>query len=502
MSSPIRKIATSTLWQLGSQITMAALSVLNVKFIAIALQLDLVGYYNSAFGYLQIFGIIADFGLYAVSVREMSRAEKKDEVLSALMIIRVFILCLSLGSAIIIAWLIPAWRGTALPISITIAAFLPFFTLIAGTLRSVFQIHYHLGYIFVAEVTQRILTTILLGFLVYFGIRGSSSVQLLLFCLLTGGIGAYILLLLSYAFARRFTLVPWIWNWQVTKRLLKLALPFGLSYLLISVCRQFDTTFIALLRSDFETQNAYYGTVLRMADMGFLIPTFLLNSILPIVSEREEKGQDASIILGKTFLTLLVLGVIAALFSFFLPRPLIALLTTERYLSTATHAGSDTALSLIAIPMLLNGMILFGFYVFLIRGAWKRLAGTLAIGAAVSVTLNFILIPKQGFVGAAYTAIVVNILLTTLLLPQALSVIKIRFPRFAVIRIAIFSLLLAGTLWLLQPLLINDIRTFLALGAMTAVLGVLLWISGILKLLGSKAPMTHQHLTEVPLSEP
>ena len=60
---------------------MAALSILTVKFVAIGLTKELAGSYNSAYGYLQLFGILADFGLYAVSVREVSKTKDPSKIL-------------------------------------------------------------------------------------------------------------------------------------------------------------------------------------------------------------------------------------------------------------------------------------------------------------------------------------------------------------------------------------------------------------------------------------
>src|SRR3989338_8721052 len=89
-----RAIATSTLWQIASQCAMAALSILTVKFIAVGLTKELAGYYNSSYGYLQLFGILADFGLYAIAVREVAAAKNRSEVLGGLIILRTLILIL------------------------------------------------------------------------------------------------------------------------------------------------------------------------------------------------------------------------------------------------------------------------------------------------------------------------------------------------------------------------------------------------------------------------
>lgn len=464
---------------------MAALSILSVKFVATALSLELAGYYNSSYGFLQIFGILADFGLYAVSVREMSRSDRKEEVLSALIFLRTIILTISLGSAIVFAWLLPQWQGTPLPLGVTLAALTPFFTLLAGTLRSVFQINYRLQYVFVAEVSQRILTTALLALIILLGIRGSTDENVFLYCTLIGGIGALLLLLLSYIFAHRFITFAVRWHPATMRRLLKSALPFGTAYLLLSFCRQFDMTLIALLRDDFQIQNAYYGFVIRMGEMGFLIPTFLLNSILPIVSERRERGEDASALLGKTFLLLLLLSTTAGMFAMLWPRPLVALLTTREYLSTAGHPGADTALRLTSVPMFLYGFILFSFYMALVHGEWKRLIATLAACALLSVGSNLLLIPRLGFVGAATTAIIVQSLLVSLLLPATLRYAQPHFPPTAFVRWFVFSLLLAVALWVSRPFLANDFLTFVGLAGAGVVLGVLLWLTGLVQIIGA-----------------
>jgi len=485
MSSVARKVASSTLWQLASQITMAALSILSVKFVAMSLSMELAGYYNSSYGFLQIFGILADFGLYAVSVREMSRAERKDEVLSALIFLRTVILVLSLGLAISVAWLIPRWQGTPLPMGITLAAFTPFFTLLAGTLRSVFQIHYKLHFVFIAEVSQRVLTTVLLASIILLGFRNSDNVNLFLFSTLIGGIGAFLLLFLSYLFARRFTNTAMHWHPKILRHLLRTALPFGTAYLLLSFCRQFDMTLIALLRPDFEIQNANYGFVLRMGEMGFLLPTFLLNSILPIVSERRERGGDSGELLGKTLLILLLLGTTAALFAFLWPRPLISLLTTRAYLSTPGHPGADTALQMGSVPMFLYGFILFSFYMALVHTEWRRLITTLIVVAVISIGCNLLLIPAWGFVGAATTSIIVQTLLASLLLPAALRSAQPHFPASTFIRWFVFTVLLGLTLWLTCPLLSSDILTFVGLALASGVLVLLLWATGLIRLIGA-----------------
>ncbi|MEK7218777.1 MAG: oligosaccharide flippase family protein [Patescibacteria group bacterium] len=478
-------IASSTLWQVASQALMAALSILTVKFVAVGLSKDLAGHYNTAYGYLQLFGILADFGLYAVAVREVSKAKDRERVLGTLIVLRLGILVLSLGTALLIAWLVPHWRGTPLPMGIAIAAFVPAFTLAAGMLRTVFQVGHRMQYVFAAEVTQRVITVALIGSLVLAGARGAEDARTYYLFLAFGSVGAAELLFLSALFARRFQKVCLHWDGALLRHYFLLAAPYGLAFFCTAFYRQFDVTLISLLRPrDFQLQNAYYGFVQRMMDMAYLLPTFLLNSALPILSERDARGEETRGLLGKTLLAVLILGSTASLFGALWPRPLVGLLTTQAYLSSPGTPGSDTALQLLALPMFLNGIVVYCFYVLLTRHRWKPLVITLALGAGLSLGLNAALIPPYGFVGAAVTSIITHAFLALLLLPQALWTMPVRFGWTELRQWLLYAAGLALALFLLSPFLVTSFHTLLFGAAVAAWIAGLVWSLGLGKALG------------------
>ncbi|MBI3336669.1 oligosaccharide flippase family protein [Candidatus Peregrinibacteria bacterium] len=478
------KVAISTLWQIASQCTMAVLSIITVKLVAIGLSKELAGMYNSAYGYLQLFGILADFGLYAVGVREMGRAKNPSIVLGHLLILRIVILIISIGCALFFVWIIPSWRESPLPISVTIASLVPCFTLLAGIFRTVFQIHYRMHYVFIAEVTQRIITVFLIGLVLFLGVRGTEDTRILYFFLLVGGIGALILFVLSFLFSLLILRPQIVWDIHTLLHLLKRAAPFGMAYLCIAFYRQFDTTLIALLRPDFAIQNAYYGFVVRVTDMAFLIPTFLLNSALPLFPDGSTKSpHQTRNILERTFIAILILGTISFLFAFLWPRPLMQLLTTQSYLSTLTSPGSDSALRILAVTMPLNGIILFGFYILLSHHHWQPLTRALAFGALLSFSLNLILIPALGFIGASLTSVVVHILLAIHLYSVAYQTTFITLPKATTYAWLQFSFLLAATLWVARPFLTSEIPTIIGLTLCTVLMGLFFVGTGLHKTL-------------------
>lgn len=463
-----KQIASSTLWQVGSQITMAALSVVTVKLVAAGLTKELAGEYNTAYGFLQIFGILADFGLYAVAVREVSKAAEghKEKVFGTIIALRMVTLVLSLLTALIFVWIIPAWRGTVLPLGVTIASLVPFFTLLAGIIRTAFQVRYKMQYVFIAEVSQRILTVGLTATCIILGLRESSDPKFYYLFLLFGGCGAVVLFLFSYLFGRTLLPIRPHWDKTMLKHLFLQALPYGLAFLCTALYRQSDVTLIGILRPDYAVQNAYYGFTQRAMDMAYLFPTFLLNSTLPILSARAHNGEDTRGLLGKTFFIILLLGTTLFLFSFLWSRPLMELLTNVRYLSTPEHAGADNALHLLAFSMFFNGIILFCFYSLLTTHRWRPLVATLTLGAIISITANLILIPKFGFLGACYSSILTHVTLAIFLLPQTYRRMPFTFSLKYLAQWIAYSALMGAALWLITPFLTSSFRT--ALGVIAA----------------------------------
>jgi O-antigen/teichoic acid export membrane protein len=478
-----KQIASSTLWQLASQIVMAVLSVLAAKFVAIALTKELTGYYNSAYGYLQIFAIIADFGLYAVSVRELAQSQEKERTLGALFVLRGALVFLCMGSAIAFVWLMPMWRGTPFPIGVTIASLVPGFTLLAGMVRTVFQVNYEMKFVFIAEVLQRILTTGGIAMFIFLGVRQSPDVHIYEWFLWIGGLGAFLLFIVSLIYAGRFMKLRFTWEYPLIKSLFLSAAPFSAAYLLMAVYRQLDVLFLALLRPDFAIQNAYYGFAGRVEDMAFLVPTFLLNSLLPMLSERLSNNQPADRLLGKSLLILLLSGSVFFLFSVFWARPLALLFATSAYVSTPLHPGSDTAFQLMALPMFLNGLVLYAFYVFLAKRAWKRLTLSFGFGAVLSIILNLLWTRDLGFVGAGSALVTVYCALTILLLPQALRAVPAHFPFPLLVRWAVFTIVLGGTLFVSAPFINTELRILAGFGCAGVLMVVLIKACGLDRIL-------------------
>jgi O-antigen/teichoic acid export membrane protein len=104
---PTKKIYTNTLAQIAGKIITALISIFLIKVLTGYLDVAGYGLYSKIYNYLSIFAVIADLGLYTITVRELTRYQDDPEmvakisgnILSLRTLSGILIIGLSLGVA-------------------------------------------------------------------------------------------------------------------------------------------------------------------------------------------------------------------------------------------------------------------------------------------------------------------------------------------------------------------------------------------------------------------
>lgn len=100
-----KKVYSNTIAQIAGKVATALISIFLIKILTNYLDVAGYGLYSKIYNYLSIFSVIADLGLYTISVREIS--EHKDDhekvkmiagtILSIRSIMGLFIILISLS---------------------------------------------------------------------------------------------------------------------------------------------------------------------------------------------------------------------------------------------------------------------------------------------------------------------------------------------------------------------------------------------------------------------
>ena len=112
---PTKKIYTNTLAQIAGKVMTGLISIFLIKIVADYLDTSGYGMYSKIYNYLSIFAVLADLGLYTISVREMSQVhdnpEKLEKISGNILSLR------TLSGLIIMVWRLElgfSWNDTIL----------------------------------------------------------------------------------------------------------------------------------------------------------------------------------------------------------------------------------------------------------------------------------------------------------------------------------------------------------------------------------------------------
>ena len=78
---PSKKIYTNSLAQIGGKIMTALISIFMIKILTGYLDVAGYGLYSKIYNFLSIFAVIADLGLYTITVRELSKFQDNPEMI-------------------------------------------------------------------------------------------------------------------------------------------------------------------------------------------------------------------------------------------------------------------------------------------------------------------------------------------------------------------------------------------------------------------------------------
>jgi O-antigen/teichoic acid export membrane protein len=159
---PTKKIYTNTIIQIISKLLTALISIAMIKILTGYLDVAGYGLYSKIYNYLSIFAVIADLGLYTITVREISHHlddKKMVEKISAnVLTLRtlsgILICIISLG----LAPFLSGYDSPAALCGIAIISIFTLFGLINSSLMSYLQATLKTEFTLVANTSGKLLT--------------------------------------------------------------------------------------------------------------------------------------------------------------------------------------------------------------------------------------------------------------------------------------------------------------------------------------------------------
>lgn len=373
------------------EIVSKAIGFLVMVYLARTLGTAGFGKFSFAQAIVIYFVLLINLGLDIYGTRQIARSPAEGRSLvDHLLALRVLAAVVSYSILLVLIWLMPKDLVTKqLLVYMGLLIFVFSFNL-----EWFFQGMEKMQYISLS----RIIRAVFYALFIFIWVKGSDDVVLVgIFFTASAFLAAC---LLFGIFIRQNRLPRFRIDLPAWQGMLKISLPMGFSLIMITIYHNLDSVMLGFMKSDEVVgwYNAAYKIIMIM-----ILPATLLHSaFLPALSrigDKDKMKQVANNFLKACFL----LGVPVGFGGVILAQPLILLVFGAEYANSVIPLQILTWNTALVFINVAYGIPLLAW------GKEKKFTLYVALGAAVNLVFNFLLIPPYGMIGASLATVLAEL---------------------------------------------------------------------------------------------
>ncbi|HEY2603723.1 MAG TPA: flippase [Thermoleophilaceae bacterium] len=430
------EIASNVAIQLVARTITMAISIVTVSLTARTLHPTGYGVWTGITSFIGLFEVFTDLGFTTAAMQRMAaEPERESEWLGALA-----------GARTALSFAVIPICAIAVPIFLSAnhhahaVAFILMITILttgAATLMSVFQSRLRAGIVLALTVAQSL---IWLGAVVVLAVGNADVVQFtIVYTVLVCLISAW-----QVQITRRHAHIDWRAGRKLWRPLARVAVPLGVSGLMVSVYWQIDS--VLLLQIAGAKEAGFYGAAYGFLGPLTFLPAAVMGSFFPVLAAVYGRDPDRArrlVQIAAEAMAIISVPVLAGAIA--LSVPIVHFLYGP---------GFHRSAGLLPILMIAFVSICFGSlsgFLAPVLDLQKRLAVYSALGAVLNIGLNAALIPSYGAFGSAWATVATEILTMTLMLATSLHALRLRIRLGRILRTFAVAAAMTGVMELLKP---------------------------------------------------
>lgn len=358
------------------------------------------GRYAFAFAFTALFLIVSDLGLSVLSVREIARVpQKASEYLTTISLTKLVFSLIMVGLIVMVINLMHYPKDTTT--MVYIVALITVFTSFSSFFRAIFRAFERMEYEAMTVVAERVLVV---GAALAVLLLGYGLVQVVSAMLVAQAVACLFTLVIC---VRKFARPRLTFDFSLSKRLVKAALPFGIAGVFAAIIFQTDTVMLSIMKGDAAV--GWYNAAYRLVLGTLFIPAAFVSSIYPVLSRFFISAKDSLVMTyEKSFKFLATLAIPLGISTTLIAGKIIFLLY-----------GVEFANSVIALQILIWAVSLMwvrAIIGYTLASIDRQIVDTriASMCALLNVVLNLILIPRFSYIGAGIASVISQIVLFTL----------------------------------------------------------------------------------------
>ncbi len=391
------QVARNTTYLTISEIMLKLLGIAWVVFLAHSFSVSEYGKYNLVTSFIAIFSFFPDFGIGLIAIREIAKNNRNSSVyLGNAFFINGFLSLLTFLIIICIAY------GVSITSDVSGLIIIAAATLILSTLRSVAIFYFDgrekMQYSAFLNTLNSILLIVFatIGVLLGFGLIGVFSGMFF---------GTLISLVVSWSVLLRFITPDFVFDSKIIKFYLLAGAPLAIASLASLIFMRVDILILGFLLGGeavgvYSSATPFAFALVQLLNVPFVVSVYpALSRLQKENPARFERGIVKS--LGVIAMWSIPAAIIISIFS----NLLIPLIFGNKY---------DTGIPVLRVLIMFVPFLslsAFLYKILIILGRQKDYLIISVIGALLNIGLNFLLIPYYGLLGAAWSAVITQVLL-------------------------------------------------------------------------------------------
>jgi len=363
------------------------------------------GYYSISIAFLQLFGIIADFGLYLITLSYLGEAdalskERKEKrtkfIIENIFTLRFFSAFIFYGGAVLLSFILPYPQLVKTGIAILSCSL--FFCTLIQTLSAFYQKTFKTRAIFLGEVLGKSITLLLMILFVYLKLGFYWILSVFVF----GYLANFLVLFFSFKYKN---FLKFRFDFNFWKEILKKSWPVGLGIVFNVLYFKADTLILSFYQPAQDV--GFYGGCYRILEVLITIPPLFLGLVLPQLAKawKSKEIPQFKTLFQKSFDFLIMLALPIVFGTLILGRKIMTLVGGREFLS----AGDILRIVIIGCGILFVGELFKQLAVVL--GKQKQILVFYILTAIFSLTGYFILIHRYSYWGAAIMTVVSELIM-------------------------------------------------------------------------------------------
>lgn len=378
------------------------------------------GDYIIIFTFWYIFMVLADLGLYSITVREISQNDDREsEIISNALTLRMVSTAMIFLLGIAAVFFFPYKYDIKIGVVIASFGFWAMFS--AQVLLGLFQKKLRIDKAALADMLGRAVQLVLVIFI----IKGNYP---LLSIIAAFSVSAFVIFAANIWFVRKFVSLVFSADFKIWKKMIREGWPLALSAVLVMLYFRLNIITLSLIKG--EEAVGYFGAAYKVLENVIFFPAMLVGLVMPIMSraakEDMEKFKD---IISKVTKVLIVLLAPLAAMTVVLSGEIIQIIAGKNF------GESAGALDILIFAAALIFLATLWSNAIIALGKQKKLVKIYFWGAVVNFGANLILIPRLSYIGAAWSTLATEFFVTLFMavylfkhiqyLPQGLRLFKI-----------------------------------------------------------------------------